>query len=205
MLLVLLLFFSGVSLLKAQNNWERFKKTSAPMRKWVLLHPFKAQAALDVSMETQRVADSIKSSPLLDKDPSGGQVDAFRHAYWMARLRQEIGKSAAESLGKVHEKENYKTYEEKKLEDGIVPDEASTIMDLFNNKIGLTFTEKGSDISSKSLIYKIINAIHHGKMKVIKKSEAGLFLTCSGAVIKNKDLIGKWKNDKCLVDSNYKD
>lgn len=173
------------------------------MRKWVLLHPFKAQAALDVSMETQRVADSIKSSTLLDKDPSGGQVDAFRHAYWMARLRQEIGKSAAESLGKVHEKENYKTYEEKKLEDGIVPDEASTIMDLYNNKIGLTFTEKGSDISSKSLVYKIINAIHHGKMKVIKKSQTGLYLTCSGAVIKDKDLVGKWKNNKCLVDSNY--
>ena len=52
---------------------------------------------------------------------------------------------------------------------------------------------------------KIINAIHHGKMKVIKKSQTGLYLTCSGAVIKNKDLIGKWKNDKCLVDSNYKE
>ena len=49
----------------------------------------------------------MKLSPLLDKDPSGGQVDAFRHAYWMARLNEEIGKNAAKSLGKAHEKENY--------------------------------------------------------------------------------------------------
>jgi len=46
---------------------------------------------------------------LLDGDASGGQVDAFRHAYWMARLHQEIGKRAAFSLGKSHEKENWKT------------------------------------------------------------------------------------------------
>ena len=37
-------------------------------------------------------------------------MDAFRHAYWMARLRQEIGKTAARSLGKAHEKENYQTF-----------------------------------------------------------------------------------------------
>ena len=73
----------------------------------MLFHPFKATKALEISKEVNRISDSIKKTNLLDGDASGGQVDAFRHAYWMARLKQEIGESAARSLGKAHEKENY--------------------------------------------------------------------------------------------------
>nr|WP_255362801.1 hypothetical protein [Tenacibaculum sp. MAR_2009_124] len=146
----------------------------------------------------------MRTSPLLDKDASGGQVDAFRHAYWMARLQVEIGKKAAKSLGIAHEKDNYLTFKKQGFEDGTAPDEISSIMDLHNNEIGLTLTSQRNKKSKSGLIYKIINAIHQGKFKVIKKGENGHFLTCSGTEIKPDSLKGKWKNNKCLIASNLK-
>ncbi|WP_298779554.1 hypothetical protein [uncultured Polaribacter sp.] len=185
-----------------QSGLSDFWKLSKPKRTWVLFHPFKAKKSLEVSKETNKIADSIKKTNLLDGDASGGQVDAFRHAYWMARLRQEIGKSAARSLGKAHEKENYLTFKKRALEDGVVPDEISSKMDLYNNEEGLKLMSKGSSVSKKGLIYRIINAIKNGKMKVIKKDKNGNFLNSEGKIISKDSLKGKWKNDKCLVPSN---
>lgn len=187
----------------SQTSFQKFKKLSPPKKWWVIWHPLKAKKALTVSKEANKVADSIKDSPLLDKDGSGGQADAFRHAYWMARLRQEIGENAARSLGKAHEKENYLTFKENKLEDGVVPGQISSEMDLFNNEVGLSLTLKRSKTSKQGLIYRIINLIHTGDLKVIKKDTEGNFLTCENEKISNTSLKGKWKNNKCLVKSNY--
>lgn len=187
--------------LNAQSNLQSFFKLSGPKKTWVLFHPFKAKKSLEISKEVNAISDSIKKTNFLDGDASGGQVDAFRHAYWMARLRQEIGKSAARSLGKAHEKENYLTFKKRQLEDGVVPDEISSEMDLYNNEQGLKLISKGSDISKKALIYRIVNAIKAGEMKIIKKDAKGRFLTCDGKIIPNESLKGKWKNNKCLVNS----
>ena len=195
--LLIIFLFLCLPLL-SQSNWQQFKKLSSPKKTWVIFHPFKAKKALAISKEANRVADSIKSSPLLDGDTAGGQVDAFRHAYWMIRLHQEIGKNAARSLGKAHEKENYQTYKKRKLEDGVVPDKISSQMDLFNNEIGLSIRS-----TKKGVIYQIINLIHLGKLKVIKKDVNGNFLTCDGLKIPIESLKGKWENNKCLVNSNY--
>lgn len=195
--LTLILTFQTYS----QSNLKSFFKLSGPKRTWVLFHPFKAKKALQISKETKRVADSIKKSNLLDGDASGGQVDAFRHAYWMARLTQDLGKRAARSLGKAHERENYLTYKKSKLEDGVIPDEISSIMDLHNNEEGLNLISKKSKVSKNGLIYRIVNAIKSGKMKIIKKDKNGNFLTCDGKIIKNEELRGKWKNNKCLETS----
>ena len=197
-----LLFFMISMLTNAQSNFKSFFELSGPKKVWVFFHPFKAKESYRISQEANRVSDSIKKTNLLDGDASGGQVDAFRHAYWMARLRQEIGKSAARSLGKAHEKENYKTFKKNQLEDGVVPDEISSIMDLHNNEEGLKLTVKRSELSQKSLIYKVVNAIKEGKMKVIKKNKKGDFLTCEGEIISPESLKGKWKNNKCLAASN---
>ncbi|WP_435261025.1 DUF6973 domain-containing protein [Tenacibaculum sp. nBUS_03] len=201
---ILFLFIFTSTSLFSQSSWEKFRKLSFPKKMWVLSHPFKAKKALLISKEATKVADSIKKSPLLDGDPSGGEVDAFRHAFWMARLRQKIGENAARSLGRAHEKENYQTFKKRKLEDGVVPDQISSCMDLFNNDVGLTFTKKGSVTPKQGLIYQIINAMHQGRLKVIKKDKQGKFLTCKGDVISDESLLGKWENKKCLVFSNKK-
>ncbi|CAL2102313.1 conserved exported protein of unknown function [Tenacibaculum sp. 190130A14a] len=186
----------------SQSSFQKFTKLSSPKKWWVIWHPFKAQKALAISKEANYVTDSIKTSPLLDGDIAGGQVDAFRHAYWMARLHQEIGENAARSLGKAHEKENYQTYKKRKLEDGEVPDKIASTMDLFNNEVGLSLTSKGSNLTKDGLIYKIINAIHKGKLKMIRKDVKGNFLTCEGKKIPWDSLKGKWENNKCLINTN---
>lgn len=185
----------------AQSNHKNFFKLSRPAKSWVVLHPFKAKKALKISLDAKRVSDSIQQTNLLDGDPVGGQVDAFRHAFWMARLHQELGRAAARSLGKAHERENYITFKRKKLEEGVTPDEISKRMDLWNNNQGIKLVKKGSNIPKRGLIYRVINAIKAGKMKIIKKDKKGNFLTCDGNRILKKELSGKWKNTKCLVSS----
>lgn len=182
-----------------QSNLKKFFNLSSPKKTWVLCHIFKAKKALEISTEAQKITDSIAKTNLLDKDISGGQVDAFRHAYWMARLHQEIGERAARSLGKAHEKENYKTYKKRKLEDGILPDKIASEMDLYNNEVGIHLISKGSKISKKALLFRVVNSIKEGKMKIIKKDKNGLFLTCDGKSIPKNELKAKWENNKCLV------
>ncbi|MFY9242258.1 MAG: hypothetical protein WAO74_04450 [Polaribacter sp.] len=198
----MLLFLMLSITMHSQSDFKNFFELSSPKRSWVLFHPFKAKKAFRISQEVNRISDSIKNTNLLDGDGSGGQVDAFRHAFWMARLRQEIGKSAARSLGKAHEKENYLTFKKNQLEDGLVPDKISTDMDLYNNEEGLKLIKKSSEILKKGLIYRVINAIKSGKMKIIKKDKKGNFLTCDGKIISIESLKRKWENNKCLIDSN---
>ncbi|WP_299014851.1 hypothetical protein [uncultured Polaribacter sp.] len=197
-----LLLFSITISLNAQTKPKSFFELSTPIKMWVLFHPFKAKKSYRIALETNKVSDSIAKTNALDKDKSGGQVDAFRHAYWLARLKQDLGEKAARSLGEAHEKDNYITFKKTKLEDGIVPDEISSEMDLHNNEQGLQLIEKNAKTSRKTLIYKIINAIKSGKMRIIKKDKKGNFLTCSGNIISKQSLKGKWKNNKCLVNSN---
>ena len=199
---ILFLAFLIVSIsVSGQSSLKDFFKLSGPIRVWVVFHPFSAKKSLKIANETNRVTDSIVKTDALDGDASGGQVDAFRHAYWMARLTQEMGERAAISLGKAHEKENYLTYKKRRLEDGVVPDEISSEMDLYNNNQGVKLISKGSKVSKKGLIYRIVNAINSGKLKVIKKDKKGNFLTCNGEIIAKEELKGKWKNNKCLISS----
>jgi len=186
--------------LQAQSNWELFKSQSGPLKMWALLHPIKAKKAFKISNEAIRVSDSIATTNLLDKDKAGGQVDAFRHAYWMAILQIEIGKNAAYSLGRSYERANYRSFKKGVLEDGTPSDFASKKMDVFNNKMGLKYSVKRDARSKKGLIYKIVNAIKRGDLKVIKKDSLGNYLTCNGAIILKDDL-KKWKNSKCLIAS----
>lgn len=197
----LLIVFVLLSLkLQAQSNWELFKNQSGQLKKWALLHPFKAKKAFKISNEVIKVSDSIATTNLLDKDKAGGQVDAFRHAYWMAILQIEIGKKATCSLGKSYERANYRSFKKGELEDGITSDFVSKEMDVFNNKMGLEYSFKNDKRSKNGLIYKIVNAIKRGDLKVIKKDSLGNYLTCSGAIILKKDF-KKWKNNKCLISS----
>ena len=186
----------------SQSDWQKFKKLSCSEKTWTVLHIFKAKKAELISKEAQRVADSVARTPLLDGDKNGGQVDAFRHAYWMARLHQDIGKNAALKLGKAHERSNYRQYKKKQLEDGENPDKISSEMDLFNNSVGVNYTQKDVSYPKNGLIYRIVNGILAGDYKIIKKDQERNYLTCDNAIISKKSIKGKWKNNKCLINSN---
>lgn len=194
-----LIVYSSVCLTQEKS----FFNLSGPKKTWVIFHPLKAEKAYKISLEANHITDSIAKTNLLDGDKNGGEVDAFRHAYWMARLHQEIGKSAARSLGKAHEQENYLMYKERQLEDEVLPDEPSSLMDLWNNEIGLSLVNNDSKVSKQGVIFRVVNAIKQGKLKMLKKNKKGQYVTCEDKVITITELKSKWKTDKCLVPSNY--
>ena len=199
-LVVFCCFFAVVFKVSAQeSNLKKFRQLSGPEKCWVIFHPFVAKKALKISEKTREITKEIKRKKVLTGNGNGGQVDAFRHAFWMAMLTQEIGKRRARSLGIKHEKGNYKDYKKRRLEDGVIPDKRSSEMDLFNNEIGI---EIGANSDSLALENQVIEAVLKGACKIIKKDASNNFLDCDGKPIPIESLKGKWENDKCLAWSN---
>ncbi len=186
----------------AQNKWQSFKKLSSPEKRWVLFHPFVASKAYNISKEAKQLSDSLTKDTILDCDPNGGQVDAFRHAYWMARLTQEIGWHKAKSLGKAHEKGNYIQFLKGNKEDGGLPDKVASDMDFLNNDIGIGIGLDYKKVPPDSLKKIIISRILNGEMWIILKNKEGKYIDCDGNTIQDSLLIGKWNTPKCLAKSN---
>lgn len=168
----------------------------------MVFHPFKAKKAYSISMETERVKDSIKELKVIGNDNNGGQLDAFKHAYWMARLTQGIGKRTAFSLGKAHEKGNYQSFKKQRLEDGFLPDKPSTEMDLYNNQVGISIGKRFSLGSRNELVEIVVDSINSGKMRILLKDKTGHFMDCDHKKIPLDSLKGKWNTKKCLIPSN---
>jgi len=182
------------------NLRQSFSKISSPEKTWVYFHPFKAKKAFLISKEAENTKDSI--SEIIGNDNNGGRLDAFKHSYWMARLSQKIGKRAAFSLGEAHEKGNYKTFKNHKLEDGFLPDKQSSEMDLFNNRIGIGIGKFNKKTSKQDLIQQLLDALHAGKLRILRKNNSGNFLDCHGKIIPLDSLKNKWNTKKCMVPSD---
>ncbi len=184
-----------------QSSKSSPSKVSSPEKWWVIWHPFKAKRALDISLTTLKITDSVGSSGEIGKDINGGHLDAFKHCYWMLALSEEIGESAALKLGKAHEKGNFRAFKKGKLEDGHLPDSPSSEMDLYNNKIGASLAKEQKVLDEIQRVKLVIQAIKAGELVILKKKGSD-FLTCEGHIIPRDSLRGKWYNDKCLVPSD---
>ncbi len=180
------------------SNFKKFKKLSGPEKCWVIWHPFVAKKALKISELARITTEQVKTEKQLNGVGNGDQADAFRHTFWMAKLTQEIGWRRAKKLGIAHEKGNYKDYKKHQLEDGALPDKASSDMDLYNNNVGIEIGKKSVEFELKNIVVEIIL---QGKCKIIKTDTHGNFLDCEGNTIPKENLKGKWENDKCLVES----
>jgi len=185
----------------AQVTKSKFSSLSSPEKWWVIWHPFKVKSALEGTLRTLQITDSIKNSDVIGDDINGGNLDAFKHAFWVADLSKRIGSKAALKLGEAHEKGNYRTFQKGGTEDGYLPDKASSDMDLFNNRVGAAMYNTTLASSEKEMINEILNALKQGELKVIKK-DGHLFLNCQGEVLDPEMIRGKWENDKCLIPSN---
>lgn len=183
---------------KSQQVDSGFSSLSSPEKWWVIWHPFKAKKALTASLSTLEVTDSIKKTGLIGTDINGGQLDAFKHTYWMVVLSNSIGPKAAISLGKAHEKGNYNTFKKGGKEDGYLPDKASSDMDLYNNQAGIDLYHQHVEESDNIMIQLVLDALYRGELRMIKK-EGSHFLNCNGFTIDPSHLIGTWENEKCLI------
>ena len=184
------------------RNSEQFRNLPEPEKKWVYSHPFIAKRAHEISNYSKGVAEEMRSSPILDGDKDGGQVDAFRHAYWMALLTREFGKKSALSLGQAHEDANYLDFLSRNLEDGAVPTHQGTLMDLANNRVGAEIGHKNRHVSDSAMVEIVIDAILTGKCTVLLKNKHGNYLDSLGEVIPYGDYKGQWETAKVLVPSN---
>ncbi len=198
--LIILLVFSHAVF--GQNFIKKFTKLSTPEKKWVLIHPFSAKKALKATNIALKITLKVKKDTILDKDANGGQVDAFRHAYWMALVTQKIGKKKALKLGVAHEKGNYLQFKKNKKEDGSVPDAKACEMDLFNNSVGCNIGVENANADTNLLQSIIINEIKKGNLIILSKNKQGKYLDSLGCVIPDSLLKAKWITPKHLVKSN---
>ncbi len=200
-------FFLGMisGNLFAQNARKGFQNLSRPEKHWVMAHPFIAKKAFNCTERARFVTDSMQKNKIL-KDGNGGQLDAFRHAYWMALLTQEIPSNKAEKLGKAHEKGNYCDWKEGMKEDSVRADSMMCAMDLKNNLSGIDIGKsfRNDTASNKiSLVEKVLQADKLGKLVIIKKNAAGQFVDETGRLIVLSQYQEKWFVPKVLVRSDY--
>ena len=187
----------------AQSGAVAFSALSGPEKWWVVCHPFRASKARQTTREVLHVTDSIAAVGILGKDANGGQLDAFKHAYWMAALSERIGQKSALKLGRAHEKGNYRSFKKGRPEDGFLPDRPSSEMDLFNNAAGAAVSQWKKQWTKQELIGKILDMTLEGQLRVLKK-EGGYFYSCDGHLLDLSELAGYWENGKCLVPSDQK-
>lgn len=188
---------------KIKEYFEKFIERPFPEKIWVLRHPFKAKRAWEIALQARSMAEKMATDTDLDGDTNGGQVDAFRHAFWMVLLTREFGSKTALSLGKAHEKSNKIYYKQSKNEDGTLPDRVSCDMDLKNNETGTRIARKYPKATETEIIKIIKKAIVDGELWIIKKDANGRFLDWEGKLIEKEEYKGKWYNPKCLVPSDY--
>jgi hypothetical protein len=198
-ILSILLFSATES--QAQSVITRFLKLSCPEKRWVICHPFISKKILLISDTAVSETKMLVSDTTLDGDLNGGQLDAFRHSFWMAKITQHFGARKALSLGKAHEKGNYRYFKKHRTEDGTVPDFESCQMDLQNNETGIEIGKNNPQLSSADIVSLIISKIRDGKLVIIKKDKQGRYLTCDEHVLNH--ITNTWKTGKCLTPSNY--
>ncbi|MCE3277972.1 MAG: hypothetical protein K0S44_163 [Bacteroidetes bacterium] len=145
----------------------------------------------------------LKKPAQIGSDLNGGRLDAFKHSYWIAMLSTKIGVKQSLKLGKAHEKGNYLEFKKHRLEDSILPDSASSAMDLHNNQQGVAALGRCAvPITDKSVQQEIMKAIEQGHMMIIKKDKLGNYLYCDGTFIDTNVWAGKWNIPKCLIPSD---
>lgn len=202
--IVLICLLSVIQPAFAQSTKKSFWQLSCPEKWWVVTHPFVANKARKITADVIRISEEMKKDSLLDGDAAGGQVDAFRHAYWMAALSQKICWRKAIALGTAHEKGNYRKFNRGKVDDELnIPDSISSVMDLYNNDIGVKIGQLNWKISSDSLKIITTLAVIDGKMKIISKNSEGKILDCDGNGLEIKLYLYVWDIPKCLVASDF--
>jgi hypothetical protein len=194
-------FFIIISLSFFTNGFSQsFFRLSKAEKFWVIQHPFAAMKAHRVSKWVLIQTDSLNKTNVLDTFNSGGTLDAFRHILWMYALAKRIGEPKARALGRAHEKGNYQQFVKRQLEENTRPDSLSSVMDLYNNEIGLNLYKMKS-LSMVKILPIIIQSIKNGEALIIKRTETQ-FKDCAGNEIDLNFYQTKWYVPYCLIKSN---
>lgn len=192
---VFLLCFSS------QNMYAQNMSIGWAEKCWALSHPFKIKDAYRITFEVKSICDSLAYNHGITGN-AGGKLDAFRHTYWMALLRQFMSRNACLKLGIAHEKTNYKQFVKLDRMDENRPDSTFCVMDLHNNKQGVFIGEQLKGRSKSDITESIVEAYNSGKLKVCRLSKDNEFLDCDGNRIQLEDFKDSWHMPRCLINSS---
>jgi hypothetical protein len=188
----------------AQGIIKTYRQLSSIEKTWVCKHPV---AALKIKKETKltrKIVQELKQASVLDTISNGGQLDAFRHAFWMARITKRIGANKALKFGETHEKGNYEYFLKNIKEDNELQDSISCSMDLLNNKVGVEISKLKRSQTNEELKQIIIDKIRNGELFILKHNKENKPTDCENKVIvKQTNDLKKWNVNYCLVASNY--
>ena len=186
-----------LNLLVYGNNSSNAIKSKIAVREiiWGITHPFIALKVKRLTKEALYTTDSLQNHNIL-YDRSGGQLDAFKHSYWMALLSQEIKAKKALKIGIIHEKMNYNSFKKNYN----VQDSAASSMDILNNNVGITLGSNNKLMSKNELTSLIISYIKQGKMYIIKKDDKGNCLDKDNKII-DLSVEKEWDKRKCIIGS----
>lgn len=190
----------------AQLEAEPLRDISRPEKVWSVFHPFKAFKVKECADRARIVTDSLgKAGTLTDRN--GGQLDAFRHAYWMALMvNRGMKESVVRNIGTRHEKGNYIDFKKGKLEDSLRSDSMMCVMDLLNNDSGIKLGIEYMNGDKKlGLIELIIREIWNGKLVILRKDSNGLYLDRFNQVIDTSKYKDQWYIPKYIVNSDMID
>ncbi len=202
-LVIFILFSINSQLMAQESKIKQFRKLNFPVKWWAITHPFVVTKAFEISNIAKQAAIQKEKDIDLDGDYAGGQVDAFRHGYWMSMLSKDIGARKARKLGRAYERSNKIDFKKKILEDRYLPDYMSSEMDLHNNEVGIKIGLENSNITNLDLSLVVKNAVLNGEFVIIKKNKNGEFLNSLNKIIPKDEYYGKWYSPKTIVPSNY--
>lgn len=201
---IFFLFLLFMPLLTESQNRpvHSFLQLSSSEKIWAIRHPFIAKKVWGITLRSRFITDSLHKEGIPDRDPSGGKLDAFRHSFWMATLTEKIGVRKTLSLGRAHEKGNYRDFKRNRFEEGEIPDKAASEMDLFNNKIGAEIGSALKGTNEKFVVDSVLKAIAMGRMLIVLKDSLGRACDSLLNPIPEYELHGKWITPRLLVPSD---
>lgn len=180
---------------------QKLGSRSCYEKRWAVFHPFAALKVKCIYKRCMPLYLEARKHPALDTISNGGKLDAFRHAFFMAAFSQKIKARKVRKLGIAHEKGNYRDFLKGIKEEGEIPDSLSTVMDLFNNELGIKIGRENKKLELAELKNKVMEEIKSGKALYFKRDAHG-YLSCSGERIPPGDYTGKWYIPKCLIATN---
>lgn len=166
---------------------------------WAVSHPFAAIKVNSIYKKLKPYYNEKELTLSLDAYSSGGKLDAFRHVFYMAAFAQKVKAKKIIKLGKAHEKTNYLQFKRGKLENEIIPDSMSCVMDLKNNEIGVALGKENKKLSLVELKLTVIALIQKGDAFYFSIDSQGRFLDCQNNVVNVAEYKGKWFVPKCLL------
>jgi hypothetical protein len=197
----LFIFFILSLALNATPRVKAWKELSRPEKMWTLFHPHKAKIVYRCAQRARFVTDSLEKAGALT-DSNGGQLDAFRHAYWCGLMMQYLPERVVRRVGENHERGNYIDFRKGKLEEGERSDSIASVMDLRNNEAGISIALSEAERKNVSLIQIVINNIWNGKLCILKKDAEGNYLDKDDKLITLNEYKNKWYIPKCIVSSD---